>query len=123
MVFKNICIIIFWAKVALALDGLRALLVVEAMLDHINNNNNNNDNNNDNNNNNNNNDNNNKNNNNNNNNNNNSHKMITWSYKTFYIEMCDKCQMYLVCGKLASNRYFIVKTVTIIEIRTQTCLY
>ena len=35
MVFKNLCILIFWVKLALALEGLRALLGVEAMLHHI----------------------------------------------------------------------------------------
>ena len=35
MVFKILCILIFWVKVALALEGLRASLVVEAMLHHI----------------------------------------------------------------------------------------
>ena len=36
MVFNNLCILIYWVKVALALEGLRASLVVEAMLHHIN---------------------------------------------------------------------------------------
>ena len=27
--------------------------------------------------------------------------MFTWSYKAFYIEMCIKCQIILVSGKLA----------------------
>ena len=35
MVFKNLCILILGVKVALALEGLRASLVVEAMLHHI----------------------------------------------------------------------------------------
>ena len=35
MVFKILCILIFWVKVALALEGLRDSLVVEAMLHHI----------------------------------------------------------------------------------------
>ena len=35
MVFKNLRILIFWATLALALEGLRASLVVEAMLHHI----------------------------------------------------------------------------------------
>ena len=35
MVFKILCILIFWVKVALALEGLRASLVVEAMIHHI----------------------------------------------------------------------------------------
>ena len=35
MVFKILCILIFGVKVALALEGLRASLVVEAMLHHI----------------------------------------------------------------------------------------
>ena len=33
---KNLCVLIYWVKVALALEGLRASLVVEAMLHHIN---------------------------------------------------------------------------------------
>ena len=35
MVFKILCILIFWVKVDFALEGLRASLVVEAMLHHI----------------------------------------------------------------------------------------